>query len=283
MATACLTCSTSRWNLSGSGYYDTARSVYRFRGTSSVETLLNRNSSGLQNDITINKVSRVQYRLDGGAWQTAATYGTHQAVLDLAIPVPPTTGQIEIRTLDDTTGITSPIFVGDLNRWSSTPSSGIQGFVFGDYDQDGVWDDSERGRGGVTLELLDAAGRQLSGPTVVEPDAYASDLLPLNNAVPNVTLTAFGSAVVDPTVISVPEPGTSGSRVFGSNLTVAGSRIPQATWTANRQLKIEFAVPAKRISLDAIGDSSGDYGRLEVYDAERPIGRALHHASPERG
>lgn len=253
--------------LSGSGYYDASRSVYRFRGSSSVQTLLNRNPAGLQNDITINKVSRAEYRLDGDAWQTAATYGTYQATLDLAIPVPSTTGQIEIRTVDATTGIASPIFVGDLSRWSSTAQPGIQGFVFGDRDQDGLWGESERGRAGVTVQLLDAAGQSLSARKVVEPDAYASDAVSLTNAAPQITLTAFGTAVMDATVISVPEPGVAGNRVFGNAMKVAEARIPQATWTSNRQLKIEFSTPAKRISLDAIGHSSGGYARLEAYDA----------------
>jgi hypothetical protein len=264
--------------LSGSGFYDSARSVYRFRGTSSVETLLNRNPSGLQSDITINKVSRAQYRLDGGPWQTAAKYGTYRTSLDLSIPVPATARQIEIRTLDDTTGITSPIFVGDLSRWSSTATSGIQGFVFGDYDQDGLWDDSERGRAGIAVELLDAAGRPLPRQTVVEPDAYASDAVPLTNVAFQVTLTAIGSAVMDPTVVSVAEPGTADSnRVFGNVLTVSGSRLPQATWTSNRQLKMDLATPVKRISLDALGDSSGDYARIEAYDSNGQLDRPLHN------
>ena len=59
--------------LEGSGFYDAPAGVYRFQGRSVVQTLPNRNPSGLQNDITINRIRKVEYRIDGGAWQLAQT------------------------------------------------------------------------------------------------------------------------------------------------------------------------------------------------------------------
>ena len=49
--------------LSGSGFVDPGAGEYRFIGTSSVQTLPNLNSSGLQNDITINEISRAEFTL----------------------------------------------------------------------------------------------------------------------------------------------------------------------------------------------------------------------------
>ena len=51
--------------LTGSGYYDPDAEVYRFVGHSAVQTLPNQNTSGLQNDITINEVSVAEYSTDG--------------------------------------------------------------------------------------------------------------------------------------------------------------------------------------------------------------------------
>ena len=74
--------------LSGTGYLDPALGQYHFVGASSVQTLPNLNSSGLQNDITLNEISRAEYRVDGGNWQTAATFGTSVAELNLSFSVP---------------------------------------------------------------------------------------------------------------------------------------------------------------------------------------------------
>ena len=81
--------------LEGTGTYDPAAGIYRFVGESSVQTLPNLNpresalpTESLQNDITINRISRVEYRIDGGsggAWQTAATPDTYVAALDLEV------------------------------------------------------------------------------------------------------------------------------------------------------------------------------------------------------
>lgn len=100
------------FTLTGSGAYNPTTGLYRWQGTSQVGTLDNLNPAGLGNDITINKIRVAEYRLDGGAWQTGATFKTYNATLDLSIPVTPTTVQVEIRTRDTVTGATSPIVSG---------------------------------------------------------------------------------------------------------------------------------------------------------------------------
>ena len=58
--------------LEGIGYFDAATSRYHFRGDASAVPLMNRNSSGNQSDITLNRISELQYRIDQGAWQVYA-------------------------------------------------------------------------------------------------------------------------------------------------------------------------------------------------------------------
>ena len=68
--------------LEGSGRYDAATETYRFQGSATAVALPNRNSTGLQNDITLNEVSRVEYRVDGGDWTVATEPQQQQTNLD---------------------------------------------------------------------------------------------------------------------------------------------------------------------------------------------------------
>ncbi len=60
--------------LLGTGYYDTATSSYKFRGSAKVGTLPNQNTEGLKNDITLNKISQIQYRVNSGTWTTISSH-----------------------------------------------------------------------------------------------------------------------------------------------------------------------------------------------------------------
>jgi hypothetical protein len=254
-------------SLSGSGYYDAQNGVYRFVGESSVQTLPNLNPSGLGNDITINEISRAQYRLDGGPWITAAGYDAYAADLDLAIPVAANDFQtIEIRTIDDASGVSSPVFLGAQQRPTSTGKPGINGFVWRDQDGDGIWDPSERGQPDWTVQVVDQQGQPLQLGGGVEPDDYPSDLQLLNDVNPAVTLEAVGLGVADGSVMSSQrDTSSTGSRVFAH--LVWGNQV-SAEWTASsRKLKMTFSAPVTTVSLDAVANSEGDYGRLEVYDA----------------
>ncbi|WP_230682071.1 hypothetical protein, partial [Streptococcus pneumoniae] len=60
--------------LEGVGRLDSATNTYRFTGKAAAKALPNRNSSGLQNDITLNRVGRIEYRFDDNSpWLVAAT------------------------------------------------------------------------------------------------------------------------------------------------------------------------------------------------------------------
>jgi hypothetical protein len=155
--------------LEGTGAYDPAGGIYRFLGTSSVATLPNQNpySYSLGNDITLNRIHRAEYRIDGGPWLEAATYDATQINLDLHIPhVPADATTIEIRTVDAASGVTSPVFAGDIDRPTSMGPPGAGGFVWLDLDSDGEREAGEPGLGGWTVRIDEADGPAIaSAPT----------------------------------------------------------------------------------------------------------------------
>ncbi len=98
-------------SLEGSGVWDEATRMYHFVGTSTVQTLPNQNSSGLRNDITINRIRKAQYRIDGGPWLDAASFDDDSVDLELTFgPLPADAQFIEVRTLDDRWDVASEVY-----------------------------------------------------------------------------------------------------------------------------------------------------------------------------
>lgn len=244
--------------LNGTGYLDPLSGQFHFLGDSAVQTLPNLNSSGLQNDITLNQISRAEYRVDGGEWETAAVYGTSSASLDLAFAVPVSgSHQIEIRTVDAITGVSSPVFRGDTSRPASVLQPGINGFVWNDLDADTMLDNDEPRLAGWTVRLVDSAGVPLNLVQDVEPDDYVAGMV-LNNVHPQATLTLPS------------DPGAAVIAAIHNNRQVFGSRSLLGTSTVWKpgelDLRIDFDVPMTSVRLDAIGTATGDRARLEAYD-----------------
>lgn len=252
--------------LTGLGSYDPATQTYRFQGESRVQTFPNRNTSGLQNDITIATISRVEYRVNEGAWQTAATYGTYSAAIDLSIPLAPGS-VIDFRSIDDVTGVTSSLFRGTTTQPSLSLVPGIQGLLWQDDDRDGAVDTSESRLAGWTVQLVDANGSPLQLQSQLEPDRYSSTSTLLNQVVPDVTLSTVGSAVTDNSVFAITVSGLgTNERVFGSFSAACGGFC--SDWTASsRTLRVDFAEPVMRVELDAIGRGTRSRGRLDAYDS----------------
>jgi hypothetical protein len=98
-------------SLTGQGSWDATEGRYRFTGSSTVGTLPNRNPAGPGNDITLNRIGRAQYRIDDGPWLDAAQVDGYSVDLQLELgPFPPGAEVLEIRTLDDQSGVASQIF-----------------------------------------------------------------------------------------------------------------------------------------------------------------------------
>ncbi|MHB8954103.1 MAG: dockerin type I domain-containing protein [Pirellulaceae bacterium] len=260
-------------SLAGSGYYDAANQVYRFAGHSAVQTLVNRNSAGRRNDITINEVSQAVYSLDGGlTWIVAETYDGDEVEVNLAIPLQ--AGQeILIRTqaVDALSGrvvVTSEdIFWGTTEFPTSVAGAGIQGHVWYDKDSDGSWEAGERGIPGWTMQLVDESGQPIQLSQQLQADLYEPYAL-LGTMLDGVTLTAVGYDVKDGRVGAVGvSSSTPGAKNLGTvRVGVGDTWVRQ--WTADsRTLRIDLQNPTTTISIDAIAPSEGGYGRLEAYDA----------------
>ncbi|MFN9625348.1 MAG: protein containing Planctomycete extracellular domain protein, partial [Planctomycetota bacterium] len=143
--------------LEGTGRFNPQFSFYSFSGRASVQTLPNRNSSGTQNDITLNKVRRIEYRIDAGNWTTIQSPNAYTVYLNLQIPILPfQVGKtIEIRAVETRLGITSNIFTGIIgNAPDVTDRQGIQGFVWRDTNKNGQWDSSENGIPNATVTIV---------------------------------------------------------------------------------------------------------------------------------
>lgn len=263
--------------LSGTGYYHPGTQRYHFTGYSEVQALVNTNSSGWGNDVTLNRVSRLVYSLDDGvSWLVARMYDEPAVTIDVSLPLPP--GQeILLRTeaLDPGTGrivaTSQHVHRGTAELPTSVPQPGAQGFVFDDRDRDGQWDVGERGVSGWTLRLVDEFDQPVQTARYLEPGDYAARTL-LNNVLTGVTLTAMGSDVKDSRVGALDQEG---QQVFGL-VRNAYADLWVSQWTAQtRMLRIDFADPTTFVSLKAIGAGTAAYGRLEAYDeAGNLLGRA---------
>lgn len=256
------------FSLDGSGHHDVAGGLFKFVGTSSVRTLPNQNTSGLQNDITINRIRQVQYAFDDGGWQVFQTLPdrTYTANLNLAIAVPTGAQSIRIRTIDTRTGVMSMEYVAQLNTPTPTPTPtpGGSGYVWRDDDQDGSWDFGEPPLPDWAIDLVDIDGNPIVLSHKVEPNDYVDGTV-VNSVNPAATLSAVGFDVMGPQVIARTSQLTSGGKVFWVN---SASQGQVETWTSvGRNLRVDFADPVGMVRLKAHGVGATTFGRLEAYNS----------------
>jgi hypothetical protein len=267
-------------SLTGSGAIDPATGKYRFVGEATVGVFRNQNPSKLQSDITLNEVSRVQYRIDGGAWTDAVTPHAYQAALDFSFAVPPGQHDIEIRAIDDATnepgetGVMSAVFAGTTAEPASTAQPGINGFLWHDENGDGVRDATEPALRGWTVEALGPTGQPLNLAHQIEPDSYDTHR-DLHDAHPDVTLSASNlmifSDFTDPVGALTHAAASTGTRVFAYPASVGSSDWDSAWLDGQQMLTLRFTDPVATLSIDAIGVGAESYARLEVYDANRNL------------
>ncbi len=272
--------------LDGVGRVDVNSGSYRFVGKAKAQALPNRNSSGLGNDITLNRVSRIEARIADGPWQTIAQPNVYETDLNLNIPLGTTqSGTIQIRAVDQATGITSNVFTGQIAALpDSTPIVGINGFVWNDSNNNGLFDAIESGLGSQVVRLVDNDGNALQLQKAIEPDVMSAGFLPASSY-QGVTLLSIGVDTNGNLGVFVDSAASTGSKVFRPYS--LGQSGFSDTWNDRRQLKIVFNSSTSFVGVDIIGTSSQSYGRLELYDSAgkllaRKTSKAINVGQVER-
>ena len=256
--------------LEGTGRFNPQFNTYSFSGRASVQTLANRNSSGTQNDITLNKVRRIEYRIDAGNWTSIQSTDAYSVDLNLQIPIAPwQVGKtIEIRAVETKLGITSNIFTGIIgNAPDVTDKHGIQGFVWRDTNKNGQWDSSENGIPNATVTIVNASNQPLLLQTFIDPDNYATGNLSGKQGIaPNqVQIDTIGND--SQALIGVyPKNNLDGPKFF-KPYSFWARRYVDSFYDEDLQLRARFDQPQSYVSLEAVAQSDGANVRLDAFDA----------------
>ena len=248
--------------LEGVGYFDTATSTYHFDGHASAVTLRNQNSEGPQSDITLNRVSQLQYRLDDGPWIVALEPNQQVLDIDLAVVIDHGFSTIEWRAVDVNSTVTSNIIQGTIQS-PAIASGSITGFAFLDEDNNSIRSGSESFMSNVSATIRHSDGSPLFSGEVdantLPEGTIASD------SQSGVVLTNQGSSLQR-------QLGVFGSAI-ASNQQFFQSFDPQVIvwseqWNKNKAFVAKFDQDVGEVDLQIWGTNSAgsSYGRIEAYD-----------------
>ncbi len=247
--------------LTGTGFYDIAAQQFSFTGFASAVALPNQNSWGFQNDITLNRVDRIEYRIDGGQWLDALSVGTQQAEIEFTLAVAPF-DTLEIRAVDERVGVTSAILMTDgLQPMVDTTSMAGVAFVNPTHE-------SESGGSlgvplsGVSASVTFADGRPLFYGGV-EPDDFLEEF---PESVGGARLSARFEGI-EAIAGALPGPSSTGTSSF--HFLHPLFETWQNRWARNQVLEVAFEQTVGNVTIDAIGLNQGQsFGRLEAYDGQ---------------
>ncbi len=268
--------------LEGLGQLNAAGTQYSFTGRATVQTLPNINSAGLQNDITINRVGRIEYRLNNGNWQTLTNPNEYQVDLNLSIPIPTgTTGTLEIRAVEASLGITSNIFSATLGQTrDATAVPGIQGFAWNDQNRDGKWQSTELAIAGARVRLVDNARLPIVLQTKIEPDSFQDGTIATNQN--GILISAIGVDADGTIGVFSDAAATTGTKVFrpfsGAQLAYVDSFRGDSL-----QLKVVLPQPTTSVSIDAVAGNVNTIARLDAYDSNGKVIRRFQSVSLNNG
>ena len=268
--------------LEGTGRFNAATNSYRFMGRSTVQTLANRNTSGTQNDITLNKVGRIEYRINNGSWTTYSTPNRYVVDLDINIPLGTSpSGTIEIRSIDPRIGITSNIFIGQIaSAADTTTKPGIQGFVWSDADRSGTWGSDESGLEGVSVTIVNGSNQPVVFQKVVEPDNFQTGLY--GNTLSGVRLDAIGEDALGSIGVFEDPNASTGVKIFKPFSFSAGDYVDAFRGT-RQQLRARFDNPTSFVSIDAISIVDATDVRVDAYAVDGSLIKRVERKGLLRG
>ncbi|MHC2066932.1 hypothetical protein ACYFX5_05645 [Bremerella sp. T1] len=256
-------------SFSASSFFDPDTNQLQVQGEASIGILPNLNSWGLQNSVTTNRLSHIEYRNDGGAWQTGPTLDDYSANFHFAIQLPNAIEHaVEVRVVDATGYIFSDVLNASTEHVDSTAVQGFTGYVTYDENKDGVYNPGEAGLAGWTVEVIDAQGNPVVTEVSIEPDDFSHNHI-FYDPIGGVSLSAVGTEITtgfaDASSRNSSLTSTGGRGFFNYS---ANSNSWNNVWYDRRQLRMDFASPVSHVSIDAIAEVDGDVGILEVYDFE---------------
>ncbi len=261
-------------SLNGVGRMDTLRSEYIFQGDARAQALPNLNSAGKQNNITLNRVGRLEYRINQGAWTVLSSPNEYTVSLNMRIPVPQgVQGTIEIRAVEPQLGILSNVFQGALDgAWSTTETAGVYGFAWNDLNSDGVWQSIETGVAGATVYLENNAGEPLRTQSVIRP----GDLPPgqIINPISGVTVSAIGMDADGRVGVFEDSDAVLDTRTFRP-YSWQGQGFRETFRGTDLQLKVAFARPTNYVFVHTIAAQNNAIARIDAFNSSGEIiGRA---------
>ncbi|MFO1065984.1 MAG: dockerin type I domain-containing protein, partial [Pirellulales bacterium] len=268
--------------LDGTGAYETATGNYRFRGSARPGTLPNKNNEGMGNDISLNKISRIEARFDGGNWFTVASPDSYTPDLDLNIPLTSGALEIEIRAVSLPTGVTSNVFKGRIARADAVTTPGINGFVWLDNNKNGLQDVGEYGEAGWKIEVLSSTGQTLNLHRVVEPDTFTDGPL-ASTAVPGISIRSVGTDADGRVGVFGDSIASTGTKTFRGYSRQASSWM--STWSDSaRRMQVDFGTPTSIVQIDVLGVGADAYGKMEAFDSDgNLIDRTITSLIPNNG
>lgn len=247
-------------DLDAVGYFDADTSQYHFSGTASAVPLLNQNSWGAQSDITLNRISQLQYRLDGGPWQVALEPDQQVVDFDISLSIEQPFSTIEWRAIDLGVGVVSPILAGTATMPAQT-SSNVAGVTFVDQNDNGLWDLGEE-----AITLANVTVRHADGSPLLISAVDAADFAdgPLPSNLDGVELYTDGDDAGG-RAASFVSSAAGDQRVFHT-YDLKRNKWSER-WSDTLVFNAEFDATVGEVWLDAVGLESASFARLEAYDA----------------
>ncbi len=239
--------------------HDASTNQVRIIGNATAVPYLNQNSDGNQSDITLNRVRRLEYRVDGGTWTTLANFDSQSVNLDQAYSVPASFNSLELRFIDTSVGVTSQS-INVLQSGSAYYGGGLQGVAYLDGDSSNGFSANEATLVGWTVQVLNQNGTLLTPSFTVAAQNLPVETI-VDTAVTGVTMSAPSELDVGRIYIL---PNATAKTLGWFSFREGKTRD---VWNKERDFKADFDTLQRQVSIDVIGASSESVGRLEAFDS----------------
>jgi hypothetical protein len=249
--------------------FDSVTSTAKLKGQARAVALPNENSSGLGHDITINRVSHLQYRLEGSGiedpqWLTVQSPDSHVANFDVSVAIESEFETIQWRVVEETTGQATYLTKGTKTIPGIPPAS-LAGKSYVDTVANGILDVGEGTLSGTTISLTSADQTPVFGTKLRAADFSAGLLSNEQTGGLRLTSETYSLGVLDQTdAVGI---GTIGSRkafAFPAN----GAGVWNTSWDSSNRLLVELAEPVGRISVQGRSLSGQAAIRVEAFDSQ---------------